>query len=431
MYLKQIMPIDLIYRFMTCNKPTIVSPQCRVVRFESCKNGGTTETMSKMKFNRIDERALRQQITAWLLPLSIHIGPLLALHLEPGSNMNDSGLTTKRKRDDEDSEEDITVHRHRDFVHFIPICKELVFDLDVHDFDRFCACVEKEESIDIDSNPKKTNTTQTKILCHHCWLHIEGAYFIMQFILTQLFGYNSANILYVFSGGKGIHCFVNDHRAMSLSEEQRYFMYDTIHIGSGKNPKDEESVDNDLCNWIIKYATPELSATLENLFMTHVIANRNLFVKCKAFRKWFLDKLCRYYPSTYSNMIKTQAWQDLTTESSILWELLKMFEIYDFHANITMVKPSLFIIYRLYYPIVDKGPLAMTHSIKLPFSIHTTTKNIALPFTQSFIESPDKCSQLVTLESVCVAYNTKKEYPSLFTNGATILDEWLNMYELQ
>ncbi len=412
-YFKHLFPFEHILRFITCNKPDVISPQCRGMRFDSYKNSNTLETWKKTQFNRVDEVALRQQLI-WIFPITMHIYSLLNLSLEPGKKIDNANLTTKRKRDDSVIESP-QQHRHRDFVHCISTCKELVFDIDVHDFDRFCDCVK----------------TQRKILCRHCWLHIEGSYFIMQFILTQLFGYNSANILYVFSGGKGIHCFVNDSRAMSLSEEQRYCMYDIIYVGSGKNHKDDESEDIALCQWIRKYATPELSATLEKFFMSHVIENRNIFVECPSFRPWFEDKLRHYYPSTYANLIKTMAWQDLKTESSIIWNLLKTLEIYDFHIKSTMIiEASLFFTYRLFFPKIDKGPLAMTHSIKLPYSIHTTTRNIALPVDQSFFECHDKQDVLVTLETLVAAHYEKRPLPLLFTQGIDHMDRYLKMYDI-
>lgn len=409
-YIKHILPFSHIVRFMTCNEPDTISPQCRIMRFESYKNGSTEEIQSKMRFNRTNEQWLRQQIN-WLLPMTIHITGLLGLHLEPGSSNNSHNNKREREETQTTTRQyvlPIYETRHRDFVHFISLCKELVFDLDVHDFDRFCSCTE----------------TKRKILCDTCWLHIEGAYFIMEFCLVHLFGYSKENLLYVYSGGKGIHCFVNDRRALSLSEKQRFFMYDTIAVGSGKNQ--DEAADNDLCKWIHRYATPQLTEKLEDLFIKQVITKRNLFVTSKSFCKWFLDKLLSHYPSTHANLIKTTVWQQMKSSASV-WDIIKTLEIYDFHSK-TLVKPRIFIIYRLYYPIIDKNPLANSHSIKLPFSIHTTTRNIALPIDQSFIESLDKGEQLVTLESICSAHIKRQPYPLLFSKGVTLTDEWLNMF---
>lgn len=420
-YIETLLPFDLIMRFMTCNKPDTISPQCRIMRFESYKTDNSGGLWSKMEFNRTDARALAQQLK-WILPLTIHITDLLPLYLEPSTADNKAMLINKRRAGDEEGVSPlINESRHRDFVHFIRPCKELVFDLDVSDFDRFCDCVSKGEQHNDDDEEGKMKKT----LCHCCWLHIEGAYFILQFMLTHLFGYKSENLLNVFSGGKGIHCFVNDARSLSMNEEQRLFLYDTMYIGSGKT---DDGSALALCTWIHKFATPRLTRTLEKLFMSQVITSRNLFATSPAFRQRVEDILSRYYPATYNNLIKTSAWQKTTTKSSIIWSLLKSFEIYDYHAQ-AMAKPSLFIIYRLYYPIIDKEPLKMKHSIKLPFSIHTTTKNIALPIDRTFIESTNKEEQLVTLCDVYTSHFNMQPLPALFANGINLLGRWLDMYQ--
>lgn len=415
--MKSIFPFELIHRFITCDRRTSVSPQCRVMRFESYDRASTDgKTVSKTRFNRMDEQWLKQQFV-YLLPMTVHITGLLLLHLAPESF--DHNITAKRKRiEDATSGDGVTTQQyvvpiydthHRDFVHFVPLYKELVFDLDVHDFDRFCDCA----------------TRKLKTLCGHCWLHIEGAYFIMRFILTHLFGYAEANILTVFSGGKGIHCFVNDARAMRLTQEQRFFMYDTIRVESGKNHTNEVVADTALCVWITKYATPELTQTLESLFRSLVLTARNLFVTCGAFRRWVADKLALHYPVTHTLLLKSREWRDTATNSSLVWSALQTLEIYEFNKTI---RASLFLVYRLFYPIVDKGPLDMSHSIKLPFSIHTTTRNIALPIDHSFMESRDKEAQIVTLEALYMAHAMRRDLPPLFTKGVALLQEWLAMY---
>lgn len=408
MYLREVYPLKMIYRLITCNQPSVVSPQCRIMRLESYRANSVTEVESRMRFVRTDEACLRQNMT-WILPLSIHIIGLVTLHLTLGTTDATRMLTNKRKVDDDGTEDtsllrpqSLNMTEHRDFVHFVPIMKELVFDLDVHDFDRFCPCV----------------AAKRKTLCGTCWLHMEGAYLIMHFMLTHLFGYNSANILTVFSGGKGLHFFVNDIRAMTLTESQRFFIHEVMSIPN--------QIDTPLSEWIHRFASPDLSHRLEALFTNTVLQARDLFVTSPGFRHWFEQTLLRYYPATHSNLTKTDTWLNPSTPSHVIWQLLKTLEIYDYHTK-TRVKPSLFIIYRLYFPVIDKAPLELSHSIKLPFSIHTTTRHIALPINLSFIENPDK-SSLVSLENVCAAHVNSQPLPSLFTTGITLLEDWLNTY---
>jgi DNA primase catalytic subunit len=460
-YYTYIYPFEQIYKFITRNNPERLSAQCRDMRIEFNRSDTMT---SKKRFNRKNLLCFKNELFS-LLPHSVHIGCIISLliprslfHIsQPQSNMR--LLIRTGKRINEKNDEDInpiytkqpkleienvyspsynnTVYDNErnfvsplqetlgDYIHFIPIFKELVFDIDIPDFDRFCDCKEN------------------KMLCSVCWIHIEGAYFIMNFILTELFGYDKKNILYVFSGGKGLHCFINDKRALNLNEQQRFHICDKIQIGNGDD-NDRKNGDDVLFSWIHTNSNEILSNKLESLFFNNVIRGRDL-LKNISFRRWILSKLQKYYPSTYNSI--HSCWsndnainniKNKDNVSVILWKLLTTFEVYEYHNTNdikSMIRPSLFIIYRLYYPMIDKQPLKLTHDIKLPFSIHSKTSNISLPIDQSFMESIDKSKQIININSLCHYYNTHKQkqqeetlLPKIFKKGVTLLEEWLNQY---
>lgn len=81
----------------------------------------------------------------------------------------------------------------------IPLEKELVFDIDLTDYYRKCC--------------------EGKNICDKCFVIIRCAAKIMDKILRDYFGYSK--ILYVFSGGRGLHIWVCDHEAMMLNNRER------------------------------------------------------------------------------------------------------------------------------------------------------------------------------------------------------------------
>ncbi|KAF7701706.1 DNA primase small subunit [Cucumispora dikerogammari] len=84
------------------------------------------------------------------------------------------------------------------------ISRELVFDVDVTDYDRTCEC---EKS----SNRKK--------LCPDCFQIIKAAIGVLDYSMREQFGYK--DILFVFSGGKGVHCWAMDKEAQDLTALER------------------------------------------------------------------------------------------------------------------------------------------------------------------------------------------------------------------
>lgn len=79
--------------------------------------------------------------------------------------------------------------------------RELVFDVDVTDYDRNCGC------------------RGTKNMCNECFKLAKAAMEHLNRVLRHNFGYK--RLLFVYSGGKGMHCWVFDERARKLPAEGR------------------------------------------------------------------------------------------------------------------------------------------------------------------------------------------------------------------
>ncbi|XP_058088582.1 uncharacterized protein LOC131235418 isoform X1 [Magnolia sinica] len=96
---------------------------------------------------------------------------------------------------------------------FMPVERELVFDIDMSDYDDVRYCCSGAE------------------VCLECWPLMTIAIKVMDIALRDDFGFN--HILWVYSGRRGVHCWVCDGRARRLTNEQRAAIADYFRVYKG------------------------------------------------------------------------------------------------------------------------------------------------------------------------------------------------------
>jgi DNA primase small subunit len=102
---------------------------------------------------------------------------------------------------------------------FKPVERELVFDIDLTDYDEVRTCCSKAN------------------ICGRCWGFMTMAIKVMDKGLRDDFGFK--DLLWIYSGRRGVHCWVCDDDARSLSNEARTAV--AHYFGSGLIGSDKQT----------------------------------------------------------------------------------------------------------------------------------------------------------------------------------------------
>ena len=121
-----------------------------------------------------------------------------------------------------------------------PLMKELVFDVDLTDYERKCC--------------------SSKTVCNSCFVIIKAGMKILDFSLRTEFGFEKVN--FFFSGGRGLHCWVGDREALVLDDYKRRSIcsYFSTVLKKQMYPREYREI-------LKEYSNEEGKALFESLFV--------------------------------------------------------------------------------------------------------------------------------------------------------------------
>ncbi|XP_057868724.1 uncharacterized protein LOC131075832 [Cryptomeria japonica] len=269
---------------------------------------------------------------------------------------------------------------------FSPIERELVFDIDMTDYDDVRYCYSGAE------------------VCVDCWHLMTIAIKVIDTSLREDFGFE--HILWVYSGRRGVHCWVCDGRARRLSNEQRAAIasYFRVYKGS-ENTNKMVSLSGPVLHPSLTRAYADV---LRIYFEEKILPSQKLFSSEDRYQK-ILDLI----PDDSIASQFREKWGEnrrssVSKEDNNIgrWKQLRQLLESGKHRAPGLQHCIDEIVFSYTYPRLDmEVSKHMNHLLKAPFCIHPKTGCVCVPINPDDCENFDPTS-VPTLSQLIQELNT-------------------------
>ncbi|ESK91033.1 dna primase small subunit [Moniliophthora roreri MCA 2997] len=251
---------------------------------------------------------------------------------------------------------------------FKPMQRELVFDIDMTDYD-----------------PVRTCCSDTGI-CKRCWGFIAAAVRILDTAIRDQYGYQ--HLLWVYSGRRGIHLWISDKEALELTDEQRKAVVNWMSVVQpGKDSGKKVNVRSGS-----KPLPPSLQAALRELadvFSDLILRDQDCFGSESGY-----EALLQLIPDSKVVQSLRENWSnDPQRSSEEKWDDFKnQIKKYSKGSAQRSVLTAAMedIILQYTYPRLDaEVSKHRNHLLKAPFCVHPKTGRICVPVDPSRVDEFD------------------------------------------
>lgn len=269
------------------------------------------------------------------------------------------------------------VYSHRPNQHntvksgtFQALEKELVFDIDMTDYDDVRSCCSAAD------------------ICSKCWTLMTIAIRILDRALREDFGFQ--HLLWVYSGRRGVHCWVCDEAARKLSVAARSAVAEYLSLVKGGEETVKKVVLSDPIHPFIR----ESLLVVDRYFPRYGIQDQDILG-----RKESVDKVLALVPED----VRKELQQDFQNEKKpeMRWKFIKEQAK---RKQGTAKKGQHFekeIMLQYCYPRLDVNvSKGVNHLLKSPFSVHPKTGRISVPIDLKELDTFDPFA-VPTISLIC------------------------------
>ncbi|KAF8461054.1 hypothetical protein BDZ91DRAFT_785043 [Kalaharituber pfeilii] len=248
---------------------------------------------------------------------------------------------------------------------FFPVEKELVFDIDMTDYDDIRTCCDKAK------------------ICNKCWSFVTMAIQVIDVALKEDLGFK--HVLWVYSGRRGAHAWVCDQRARVMDDQKRRAIASYLEVvKGGSNTNKKVNVKRPL--------HPHLARSLDilkEMFKTRILEDQDPWRGAQQ-----AEKLLRLLPDKALTDGLRKKWESQPDRSSwSKWEDIDSLAKTGISKNLDaklLRESKQDIILEYMYPRLDaEVSKHLNHLLKSPFCVHPGTGRVCVPIDASRAEEFD------------------------------------------
>ncbi|RPB21509.1 putative DNA primase small subunit [Terfezia boudieri ATCC MYA-4762] len=251
---------------------------------------------------------------------------------------------------------------------FYPLQKELVFDIDMTDYDDIRTCCEKAK------------------ICNKCWSFVTMAIKVIDIALKEDFGFK--HVLWVYSGRRGAHAWVCDKRARVMDDQKRRVVASYLEVvKGGSNTNKKVNVKRPLHPHLVRSFD-----ILREDFAVRILEDQDPWRDMQG-----AEKLLKLIPDrdlaeglrkkweSQANRLSVNKWEDI--------DALARTGVFKKLDTKLLLESKHDIILEYMYPRLDaEVSKHLNHLLKSPFCVHPGTGRVCVPIDASKAEDFDPLS---------------------------------------
>ncbi|KAL8953011.1 MAG: hypothetical protein Q9222_001126 [Ikaeria aurantiellina] len=245
---------------------------------------------------------------------------------------------------------------------FRPMAKEMVFDIDLTDYDEIRTCCNKAN------------------ICHKCWSFITMAIKVVDVALRDDFGFE--HIMWVYSGRRGAHAWISDKKARNMDDQKRKAVAGYLEVIKGGSQSGKKVN-------VRRPLHPHLARSLDILkehFQTDILENQDPWAEPEK-----AERLLQLLPDKALNDALRKKWEAAPGRSSVSkWADIDALAKAGASKSLdgrALLEAKQDIVLEYTYPRLDvEVSKKQIHLLKSPFVIHPGTGRVCVPIDTKRVE---------------------------------------------